>query len=162
MGVVKALVLCVWSSAGMARHVAASAFGPSQGAGISCRRSPGRLIVSTTQDADVADLLADFRARHPDIDTVHTKINSNDIYNQIVDPSTSTDTRRHHLEFRDGFADQARQRWLCSTLCVEGNRAYSGLGNLEGRSRDITAEPIVIVYNKKLLAEFRYLEPARS
>src|SRR5712671_1525414 len=47
-------------------------------------------IVSTTQDAEVADLLADFRANHPGIDIVYSKINSNDIYNQIVDPSTSS------------------------------------------------------------------------
>src|SRR3954465_1986027 len=50
------------------------------------------IVVSTTQDADVAELLADFRARHLEIDTVHTKINSNDIYKQIVDPSTSSAT----------------------------------------------------------------------
>src|SRR4249919_3153019 len=89
MGAVKALVLCVgfllaWPA--MSQQQAH----PSGQASVAAGAREQLNIVSTTQDADVADLLADFRARHPEIDTVHTKINSNDIYNQIVDPSTSS------------------------------------------------------------------------
>ena len=154
MGAVKALVLCVgvllaWPAMSQQAHVG------SQGAGISCRRSREQLnIVSTTQDADVADLLADFRARHPDIDTVHTKINSNDIYNQIVDPSTSSATpgdiiwsSAMDLQIKlvnDGYAQPyvSKEITHIPDWAIWKDEAYA-----------ITAEPIVIVYNKKLVAE---------
>ena len=73
MGAVKALVLCVgvllaWPAMSQQAHV-----GPPRGqASVAAGAREQLNIVSTTQDADVADLLADFRARHPDIDTVHT------------------------------------------------------------------------------------------
>ncbi|MGC1561190.1 MAG: ABC transporter substrate-binding protein, partial [Bradyrhizobium sp.] len=112
------------------------------------------IIVSTTQDTDVADLLADFRARHPDIDTVHIKINSNDIYNQIVDPSTSSAapgdiiwSSAMDLQIKlvnDGYAQPyvSKEIGHLPDWAIWKDEAYA-----------ITAEPIVIVYNKKLVAE---------
>src|SRR5258708_32554303 len=111
-------------------------------------------IVSTTQDAEVAELLADFRARHPDIDTVHTKINSNDIYNQIVDPSTSSTapgdiiwSSAMDLQIKlvnDGYAQPYASKEIAHLpdWAIWKDEAYA-----------ITAEPIVIVYNKNLVAE---------
>ena len=80
MGAIKALALCVgvllaWPAvSGQAQVDAAKR--QTSGAAITREQL---IILSTTQDAEVADLLADFQARHPDIDTVHTKINSNDV-----------------------------------------------------------------------------------
>jgi hypothetical protein len=48
-------------------------------------------IVSTTEVSEVADLLADFRALYPRIETVYSKINSNDICNRIVEPASSSE-----------------------------------------------------------------------
>src|SRR5436309_12651571 len=93
MGSTKALVFCVGlllaAPAVLAQVPVSTPDGQASGAAVAREQL---VIVSTTQDAEVAELLADFRARHPDIDTVHTKINSNDIYNQVVDPSSSSAT----------------------------------------------------------------------
>lgn len=155
MGAVKALVFCVgvllaWPAMSQQAHV-----GPPRGqASVAAGAREQLNIVSTTQDADVADLLADFRARHPDIDTVHTKINSNDIYNQIVDPSTSSATpgdiiwsSAMDLQIKlvnDGYAQPyvSKEITHIPDWAIWKDEAYA-----------ITAEPIVIVYNKKLVAE---------
>src|SRR4051794_33164815 len=111
-------------------------------------------IVSTTQDAEVADLLADFRAAHPDIDISYSKINSNDIYNQIVDPSTSSTppgdiiwSSAMDLQIKlvnDGYAQPYASKQIAHLpdWAVWRDEAYA-----------ITAEPVVIVYNKNLVVE---------
>ena len=155
MGAAKALVLCVgvllaWPAMSQQAQV-----GPPRGqASVAAGAREQLNIVSTTQDADVADLLADFRARHPGIDTVHTKINSNDIYNQIVDPSTSSAapgdiiwSSAMDLQIKlvnDGYAQPYVSKEIAHIpdWAIWKDEAYA-----------ITAEPIVIVYNKNLVAE---------
>jgi iron(III) transport system substrate-binding protein len=155
MRAVKALVLCVgvlqaWPTMSQQAQV-----GPPRGQASAAAGVREQLnIVSTTQDADVANLLADFRARHPDIDTVHTKINSNDIYNQIVDPSTSSAvpgdiiwSSAMDLQIKlvnDGYAQPYVSKEIAHIpdWAIWKNEAYA-----------ITAEPVVIVYNKNLVAE---------
>jgi iron(III) transport system substrate-binding protein len=155
MGAAKALALCVgvllaWPAVSEQAQVGTPK-GQASGAAVAREQL---IIVSTTQDAEVAELLADFRARHPDIDTVHTKINSNDIYNQIVDPSTSSATpgdiiwsSAMDLQIKlvnDGYAQPyvSKEIGHLPDWAVWKDEAYA-----------ITAEPIVIVYNKKLVAE---------
>src|SRR6476619_8651462 len=46
-------------------------------------------IISTTEVSEVSDLLADFRALYPRIETNYSKVNSYDIYNRIVEASPS-------------------------------------------------------------------------
>src|SRR5438552_12581838 len=111
-------------------------------------------IVSTTPDAEVADLLADFRAAHPGIDIFYSKINSNDIYNQIIDPSTSSTptgdiiwSSAMDLQIKlvnDGYAQPYVSKEIAHLpdWAIWRDEAYA-----------ITAEPIVIVYNKNLVAE---------
>ena len=48
-------------------------------------------IVSTTDVSEVSDLLADFRALYPRIETAYSKVNSYDIYNRIVEPPSSSE-----------------------------------------------------------------------
>ena len=111
-------------------------------------------IVSTTDASEVSDLLADFRARYPGIHTVYSKANSNDIYNRIVDPSSSSEalgdvvwSSSMDLQIKlvnDGYAQPYVSREIAHIpdWAIWKNEAYA-----------ITAEPIVIVYNKKLVAE---------
>ena len=111
-------------------------------------------IVSTTEDSEVVDLLADFRARYPGIETVYTKINSNDIYNHIVDPSSSNEasgdviwSSAMDLQVKlvnDGYAQPYVSKEIAHIpdWAIWKDEAYA-----------ITAEPIVIVYNKNLVAE---------
>src|SRR3954452_8583316 len=155
MGAAKALALCVGVLLAWPAKSEQAQLGPLKGQASATAGAREQLnIVSTTQDADVADLLADFRARHPDIDTVHTKINSNDIYNQIVDPSTSSATpgdiiwsSAMDLQIKlvnDGYAQPyvSNEIGHLPDWAVWKDEAYA-----------ITAEPIVIVYNKKLVPE---------
>lgn len=111
-------------------------------------------IVSTTEELEVAELLADFRARYPGIETVYSKINSNDIYNHIVDPSSSGAapgdvvwSSAMDLQIKlvnDGYAQPyvSKATAYLPDWAIWKDEAYA-----------ITAEPIVIVYNKNLVAE---------
>jgi len=111
-------------------------------------------IVSTTEVSEVADLLADFRALYPRIETVYSKINSNDIYNRIVEPASSSEapgdviwSSAMDLQVKlvnDGYAQPyvSKEITHIPDWAVWKNEAYA-----------ITAEPIVIVYNKNLVAE---------
>ena len=111
-------------------------------------------IVSTTEELEVVDLLADFRARYPDIETIYSKINSNDIYNHIVDPSPSGEasgdviwSSAMDLQVKlvnDGYAQPYVSKEIAHIpeWAIWKDEAYA-----------ITAEPIVIVYNKNLVAE---------
>ena len=111
-------------------------------------------IIATTEGLEVAELLADFRARYPDIETVYSKINSNDIYDHIVDPASSDEapgdiiwSSAMDLQIKlvnDGYAQSYVSKEIAHLpdWAVWKDQAYA-----------ITAEPIVIVYNRKLVAE---------
>jgi iron(III) transport system substrate-binding protein len=155
MAATKALALCVGVLLACPAMSVQAQLGPLKGQASATAGAREQLnIVSTTQDADVADLLADFRASHPDIEIVHTKINSNDIYNQIVDPSTSSAapgdivwSSAMDLQIKlvnDGYAQPYVSKEIAHIpdWAIWKDEAYA-----------ITAEPIVIVYNKNLVAE---------
>jgi iron(III) transport system substrate-binding protein len=111
-------------------------------------------IVSTTDASEVTDLLADFRARYPAIETVYSKANSNDIYNRVVDPASSSEapgdiiwSSAMDLQIKlvnDGYAQPYVSKEIAHMpdWAIWKDEAYA-----------ITAEPIVIVYNKNLVAE---------
>src|SRR5258708_11183826 len=111
-------------------------------------------IVSTTDASEVADLLADFRANYPNIETVYSKMNSNDIYNHIADPPSSGTasgdliwSSAMDLQIKlvnDGYAQPFVSGEIAHIpdWAIWKDEAYA-----------ITAEPIVIVYNKNLVAE---------
>jgi iron(III) transport system substrate-binding protein len=111
-------------------------------------------ILSTTDVSEVSDLLADFRALHPGIEAVYSKVNSNDIYNRIVEPPTSSGTSGDviwssamDLQIKlvnDGYAQPYVSKEIAHIpdWAIWKDEAYA-----------ITAEPIVIVYNKNLVAK---------
>jgi iron(III) transport system substrate-binding protein len=111
-------------------------------------------IFSTTDTSEVSDLLADFRALHPNIETVYSKVNSNDLYNGVVESSISSGTSGDviwssamDLQIKlvnDGYAQPylSKEATHLPDWAVWKDEAYA-----------ITAEPIVIVYNKSLVAE---------
>jgi iron(III) transport system substrate-binding protein len=111
-------------------------------------------ILSTTEPLEVSELLADFRARYPDIDTVYSKLNSNDIYERVVETPTAGGTSGDviwssamDLQIKlvnDGYAQAyvSKEVGHMPDWAIWKDEAYA-----------ITAEPIVIVYNKKLVAE---------
>jgi iron(III) transport system substrate-binding protein len=156
MRAANALVLCVailLAGPGAAQQIR-EAVPPNGLVAAALEAKPQLNILSTTDVSEVADLLADFRARHPDIETVYSKMSSNDIYNQIVDPSAASDapgdviwSSAMDLQIKlvnDGYAQPYASREVAHMpdWAVWKDEAYA-----------ITAEPIVIVYNKNLVAE---------
>jgi iron(III) transport system substrate-binding protein len=111
-------------------------------------------IFSTTDASEVSDLLADFRALYPGIKTVYSKVNSNDIYDGVVESSASSGTSGDviwssamDLQIKlvnDGYAQPyvSKEAAHIPDGAVWKDEAYA-----------ITAEPIVIVYNKNIVAE---------
>jgi iron(III) transport system substrate-binding protein len=155
MTAAKALILCMGAllATPATAQLAQVAAPKGQVAAVAGAREPLN-IVATTEDSEVADLLADFRARFPGVDAVYSKINSNDIYNQIVDPSTSSAasgdiiwSSAMDLQIKlvnDGYAQPyvSKETANIPEWAIWKDEAYA-----------ITAEPIVIVYNKNLVAE---------
>jgi iron(III) transport system substrate-binding protein len=155
MRAASALILCVGillAAPTVAQQVKQVA--PQQGSTAAVEAREQLNIVSTTDVSEVADLLADFRARHPNIETVYSKANSNDIYNQIVDPSSSSAppsdviwSSAMDLQVKlvnDGYAQPYVSKEIAHIpdWAIWKDEAYA-----------ITAEPIVIVYNKNLVPE---------
>ena len=155
MRAASALILCVGillAAPTVAQQVKQVA--PQQGPTAAVEAREQLNIVSTTDVSEVADLLADFRARHPNIETVYSKANSNDIYNQIVDPSSSSAppgdiiwSSAMDLQVKlvnDGYAQPYVSKEIAHIpdWAIWKDEAYA-----------ITAEPIVIVYNKNLVPE---------
>lgn len=155
MRAASALILCVGillAPPTVAQQVKQVA--PQQGPTAAVEAKEQLNIVSTTDASEVADLLADFRARYPNIETVYSKENSNDIYNQIVDPSSSSAppgdviwSSAMDLQVKlvnDGYAQPYVSKEIAHIpdWAIWKDEAYA-----------ITAEPIVIVYNKNLVPE---------
>jgi iron(III) transport system substrate-binding protein len=154
MRAASALILCVGILlAAPAVAQQATQVAPSKGLAAAGEARERLDIVSTTDESEVADLLADFRARYPGIETVYSKANSNDIYNQIVDPSSSSAppgdiiwSSAMDLQVKlvnDGYAQPYVSKEIAHMpdWAIWKDEAYA-----------ITAEPIVIVYNKNLVA----------
>jgi iron(III) transport system substrate-binding protein len=155
MRAASALILCVGillATPTVAQQV--NQVAPQQGSTAAVEARVQLNIVSTTDASEVADLLADFRARYPSIETVYSKANSNDIYNQIVDPSSSSAppgdviwSSAMDLQVKlvnDGYAQPYVSKEIAHIpdWAIWKDEAYA-----------ITAEPIVIVYNKNLVPE---------
>jgi iron(III) transport system substrate-binding protein len=156
MRAASALVLCIGillAGPTMAQQVREVASPKAQAAAAAEARAQLN-IVSTTNASEVADLLTDFRARYPAIETVYSKVNSNDIYNQVVDPAASSEapsdiiwSSAMDLQIKlvnDGYAQPYVSKEIAHMpdWAIWKDEAYA-----------ITAEPIVIVYNKNLVAE---------
>jgi iron(III) transport system substrate-binding protein len=152
MRAASALFLCVGIL--LAAPTVAQQVAPQRGPTAAVEAREHLNIVSTTDASEVADLLADFRARYPSIETVYSKANSNDIYNQIVDPSSSSAppgdviwSSAMDLQVKlvnDGYAQPYVSKEIAHIpgWAIWKDEAYA-----------ITAEPIVIVYNKNLVPE---------
>jgi iron(III) transport system substrate-binding protein len=156
MRAASALVLCIGillAAPTMAQQVQEVASPKAQAAAAAEARAQLN-IVSTTDASEVTDLLTDFRARYPGIETVYSKVNSNDIYNQVVDPASSSEapgdiiwSSAMDLQIKlvnDGYAQPYVSKEIAHMpdWAIWKDEAYA-----------ITAEPIVIVYNKNLVAE---------
>ncbi|MBR1217694.1 ABC transporter substrate-binding protein [Bradyrhizobium sp. U87765 SZCCT0131] len=110
------------------------------------------LIRSTTDRAEAAELLAGFRALYPDIAVRYTKIVSGELFDEIAKPSGAPDTvadvvwsSAMDLQIKlanDGLAAAYRSPE------ADGLPAWAQWKDL---AYGVTAEPVVIVYNKRLL-----------
>lgn len=116
-------------------------------------RKEGRLSIYSTTDArEVADLLRDFRSLYPQISVEYVDINSTELYSRFIAEvaakertadllwSSSMDLQIKLVN--DGYAQAyaSPEKPNLPPWAIWKNEAYG-----------ITAEPIVLVYNKKLI-----------
>lgn len=154
MAAAKALALCVGILLTWPAMSEQAQLGPLKGQASAIAGAREQLnIVSTTQTRTSPTCLP-ISGKSSDIEIVHTKINSNDIYNQVVDPSTSSAapgdivwSSAMDLQIKlvnDGYAQPYVSKEIAHIpdWAIWKDEAYA-----------ITAEPIVIVYNKNLVAE---------
>ncbi|MBR0691542.1 ABC transporter substrate-binding protein [Bradyrhizobium manausense] len=115
-----------------------------------------RLVVKSTTDiSEAADLVAEFMKLNPEVLVQYSKVSSTDLFDDVVNPSG-----------RDGAADVAWSSAMDLQIKL-ANDGYSaeyrsteeggipGWARWKDRAYGVTAEPVVIVFNKRLLREDR-------
>ena len=117
-------------------------------------RSQVRLAVKgTTDNSEVAGLIAEFMKRNPEVLVQYSKVLSTELFDDVVKPSGAKGaadviwSSSMDLQIKlanDGYAAEYRSPE------AEG---IPGWARWKDRAYGITAEPVVIVYNKRLLHE---------
>ncbi|WCS22965.1 ABC transporter substrate-binding protein [Methylobacterium sp. NMS14P] len=114
------------------------------------------VVEATTDEAEVADLIAGFRAAHPGVAVSYTKMNSSRLYDGFVEAAAagtgtadivwSSAMDRQIKLVNDGYAARYVSPEAASlpSWAVWRNEAFG-----------VTAEPIAIAYNKTLLPRER-------
>lgn len=111
------------------------------------------LVKGTTDISEVADLIAEFMKRNPETLVQYSKVLSTDLFDEAVKHPAARDTAdviwssSMDLQIKlanDGYAAEYRSPE------AEG---IPGWARWKDRAYGVTAEPVVIVYNKRLLPE---------
>jgi len=120
----------------------------------SAGRSRARLVVrGTTDNSEIADLIAEFMRRNPEVVVQYSKVLSTDLFAEAIKPlgtegaadviwSSSMDLQIKLAN--DGYAAEYRS--------PEAEGVF-GWARWKDRAYGVTAEPVVMVYNKRLLRE---------
>lgn len=134
----------------------AAAFAANTGVDGSARsgRSQVRLVVhGTTDSSEVSDLMTEFMNRNPEVPVQYSKVSSNELFDDVVKPSGARGSAdviwssSMDLQIKlanDGYAAEYRS--------PEAD-GIPGWARWKDRAYGVTAEPVVIVYNKRLLRE---------
>ncbi|MGV7213729.1 ABC transporter substrate-binding protein [Bradyrhizobium sp. UFLA05-112] len=109
-----------------------------------------RLVVKATTDvAEASELVAEFMKLNPEVRVQYSKISSTELYDEIAKPSGQVVdvawSSAMDLQIKlanDGYASEYR------STEIEG---IPGWARWKDRAYGITAEPVVIVFNKRLL-----------
>ena len=117
-------------------------------------RPQARLVVEgTTDNSEVADLVSEFMKRNPEVLVQYTKVSSTELFDDALKPSEAKRavdvfwSSSMDLQIKlanDGYAAEYRSSE------ADG---IPGWARWKDRAYGITAEPVVIVYNKRLLRE---------
>jgi len=117
-------------------------------------RPQTRLVVKgTTDQSEVADLIAEFMKRNPEVQVQYSKVLSTELFDEVVkhpagkvaaDVTISSAMDLQIKLANDGYAAEYRS--------AEAD-GIPGWARWKDRAYGITAEPVVMVYNKRLLRE---------
>ena len=147
---------CAWTLLLVCGHAVAQNVAPGSASSgkIDKGTSKTGLVVETTTDIpEVADLVAGFISLNPDISVQYSKIVSTNLFNGITQPGDSNNradivwSSAMDLQIKlanDGYAAEYR------SVEAEGIPAWAQWKDL---AYGVTAEPVVIVYNKRLLRD---------
>lgn len=135
--------------------LAALGFGPAPAQAAPAPAGEGEAVVvvhATTDEAEVADLVAGFRKAHPGVAVSYTKMNSGRLYDSFVEEAAagagtadivwSSAMDRQIKLVNDGYAARyvSAETAALPAWAVWRNEAFG-----------VTAEPIALAYNKALL-----------
>lgn len=120
---------------------------------IAAAEQEGRLVIwSTTDSAQVRDLLDGFRKRYPRVTVAYAEMGSNDIYDRFLrdvrggrptaDLLWSSAMDLQIKLVNDGYAQ---------SYSSPESRALPDWANWKNEAWGITAEPIVMIYNRRLI-----------
>ena len=125
---------------------------------IAAAEQEGQLVIhSTTDIAIAAPLIDDFQALYPRIDVRYQDMNSNDLYNALPGrPAGESDDGRRSVELGDGFAVPLASTGQAQAYDSPEIAALPDWAVWKNVAFGTTFEPIVIVYNKRLLAPTRF------
>jgi iron(III) transport system substrate-binding protein len=111
------------------------------------------LVVEATTDVpEVADLISEFTKRNPDIDVRYSKVTSGNLFGRVVQPAKNQSavdvvwSSAMDLQIKlanDGYATEYR------SAEVERLPAWA---QWKDRVYGVTAEPVVMIFNKRLLS----------
>jgi iron(III) transport system substrate-binding protein len=111
------------------------------------------VVEATTDIPEVAELIAEFMNRNPDISVQYSKIVSGDLFDRVAksaekqSPSDVVWSSAMDLQIKlanDGYASEYRS--------AEADR-ISSWAQWKDRAYGVTAEPVVMIFNKRLLRE---------
>lgn len=133
--------------------VLASAGDTMPGSGVAGKTGEGAakvpLIVKATTDiSEVAELIAEFTNRNPDVFVQYSKIVSGDLFDRVVQPESPVDvvwSSAMDLQIKlanDGYTTEYHSS--------EAER-LPAWAQWKDRAYGVTAEPVVVIFNRKLL-----------
>jgi iron(III) transport system substrate-binding protein len=143
---------------GLALHLlfATAAFGAEtggEGAAGSDRPHVRLAVRGTTDRFEVADLMAEFMKRNPDIQVQYSKVLSTELYDDAVKHSgTKGAVDVIWSSSMDLQIKLANDGYAADYHSPESDRIFDW-ARWKDRAYGVTAEPVVIVYNKRLLPE---------
>jgi iron(III) transport system substrate-binding protein len=115
--------------------------------------SQARLVVrGTTDNSEIADLIAEFMRRNPGVAVQYSKVLSTDLFAEAVKPSGTERADVIWSSSMDLQIKLANDGYAAEYRPPEAQGIFDW-ARWKDRAYGVTAEPVVMVYNKRLLRE---------
>ncbi len=111
------------------------------------------MIYSTTDTKAAGPLIKGFEAQYPGVKVEYNDMNSTELYNRYISEQAAGGRQRGcGVELIDGYRAEISHR-IRRTICLAGGEAITRLGGLAAKAYGTTYEPVVFIYNKRLIPQ---------